>query len=70
MLEEYKTPEKYKDKYDVIKDKVLVPMIRIIVDDESVELESADMTSYAESYLLSGGMEMEDIERLKGIILE
>ncbi|MBR3305369.1 MAG: tyrosine-protein phosphatase [Christensenellaceae bacterium] len=62
--------EKYKDKYDVIIDKVLVPMIRIIVDDESVELESADMTSYAESYLLSGGMEMEDIERLKGIILE
>ena len=62
--------EKYRDKYDVIIDKVLVPMIRIIVDDESVELESVDMTSYAESYLLSGGMEMEAIERLKGIILE
>ncbi len=62
--------EKYRDKYDVIIDKVLVPMIRIIVDDEKVELENANMAFYAEQYLLSGGMEKEAIERLKGIILK
>ena len=51
-----------KPKYDVILDKNLNAMIRSIVNDDSVDIETADLSVYARKYLKDGGMSDEEIE--------
>ncbi len=57
-----------KEKYDIIVENVLDPMIRSIVGDDSVDITAADLSGYAGDYLLSGGMSAEQISALKAAI--
>lgn len=52
-------------KYNVIKEKNIEEMLRTIIDDESVDLKTADYGHYIELYLLSKGLEQEEFNALK-----
>lgn len=54
-----------KEKYDVIVENVFLPMIRSMVGDESVDVASADLSGYAEKFLLDAGMNEEALNKLK-----
>ena len=53
------------DKYDIIVKHVLDPMIYIVTGDESVNLKTADLASYAEKFLKDAGMNDKDIEDVR-----
>ncbi len=52
------------EKYDLIVENLLVPMIESIVGDEAVDIRTADLSVYARNYLLSGGMTEEQLDAL------
>ena len=52
-------------RYDVIVENVLYPMLREVVGDDSVDLETADLAEYAERYLMELGMKEEQVAALK-----
>lgn len=54
-----------KARYDVIVESVLNPMIQSLTDDETVDITTADLSSYAEDYLKAGGMNDEQIAELR-----
>ena len=53
-----------KAKYDTILDRNLVAMIRYIVNDDSVDITTADLSVYARTFLLSIGMTDAEIDAL------
>ena len=59
------TEEKEKERYDVIVENVLVPMIQCLAGNEDADVRTADLTGCAERYLLDGGMSAEQIELLR-----
>ena len=50
------------EKYDVILEKNLVTMLKTVVGDDTVDLETADLSAYARSYLMGCGMTEEQID--------
>ena len=57
-------------KYDVILDKNLVAMIRVVVGDDSVDITTADLSGYARDYLANAGMTDTQIDKLLACITE
>ena len=57
-------------KYDVILDKNLVAMIRVVVGDDSVDITTADLSVYARNYLVNAGMTDAQIDKLLACITE
>ena len=62
------TPEKDPQRYKTIVDNVLDPMIRSMAGDDSLDLQTADLSGYAEQFLFSGGMDSAAIDRLRARI--
>ena len=62
------TPEKDSERYTVIVENVLQPMISSMVGDESVDIKSANLSIYAEEFLKSGGMTDDTLTDLKSNI--
>ena len=58
------------DKYNTVVDEDFTGLIRHIVTDPSVDLQTADLSSWAEKYLREGGMSDADLETLKSVIME
>ena len=58
------TEQNDKAKYDTILNRNLVAMIRYIVNDDSVDITTADLSVYARSFLLSIGMTDAEIDAL------
>ncbi len=58
------TEQSDKAKYDTILNRNLVAMIRYIVNDDSVDITTADLSAYARSFLLSIGMTDAEIDAL------
>ena len=58
------TEQSDKAKYDTILNRNLVAMIRYIVDDDSVDITTADLSFYARRFLLSVGMTEPQIDAL------
>ncbi len=52
------------DRYDVIVENVLNPMIQSVIGDDSVDLKTADYAEYAQKYLRDAGMKQEQINAL------
>ncbi len=59
------TWESDQERYDVIVRSVLVPMIRSMAGDDSLDLREADLSVYAEAFLKDAGMSGEQVEALK-----
>ncbi len=59
------TPEKDPARYATIVDSVLNPMIRSMAGDDALDLQTADLSAYAEQFLLTGGMDRAAIDRLR-----
>ncbi len=58
------TESLYKEKYDIIVESLLVPMIQVIVGDEDVDVTAADLSVYAEDYLRAAGMQESELSQL------
>ena len=52
-------------KYNVIVSEVLDPMIYLLAEDEDIDLESADLSAYAVSFLRTHGMKTDEIELVR-----
>ena len=52
-------------RYDVIVRSVLVPMIRSMAGDDALDLRTADLSAFAETFLKDAGMSGEQIDALK-----
>ena len=61
------TEELDPERYQVILETNLVEMIQSVVGDDSVDITTADLSSYAKEYLMEGGMSEEQIEAFKNI---
>ena len=61
------TRETDPDRYDVIVENVLVPMIWCLTGD-GVDPAEADLAGCAENYLLEAGMNIEQISALRSIL--
>ena len=59
------TEEKNKEKYGVIIENLLDPMIRSVVGDESADLTKVDLAASSEKFLLNAGMSSNMISTLK-----
>lgn len=57
-------PEKDNEKYELIRDKNLIPMIKTMVGDDKVDITKADLSIEAFEYLLDAGMTEQEIEML------
>ena len=64
------TKESDPSKYDVILDKNLIAMIRVVVGDDSVDITTADLSGYARDYLANAGMTDTQIDKLLACITE
>ena len=58
------TEKSDKAKYDTILDRNLIAMIRYLVNDDSVDITTADLSVYARDFLLSIGMTDAEIDTL------
>ena len=58
-------PSDDKERYDVIVDKVLDPMIRSMAGDPGPDLKTADLSACAVTFLTEAGMDAEQIETLR-----
>lgn len=64
------TAETEMERYDVIVESVLDPMIRSLAGDGEADVRTMDLSACAERYLLDGGMSAEQIELLRGRLTE
>lgn len=53
------------DRYDVIVESVLIPMMQCVIGDDGVDPAAADLAAAAESYLAEAGMSADQITALK-----
>lgn len=51
-------------KYQIIVDSLLVPMIKSIVNDNTVDIKTADLSEYAKNWLISGGMLPSEVQKI------
>ncbi len=58
------TKETDAEKYDIIVDNLLRPMIQSIVGDDEIDIETTELTNFAKDFLLQGGMKQQDIDAL------
>ena len=58
------------EKYEVIVENVLKPMIQSLTGDETIDVETTDLTAFAEDFLISGGMTADEIAMLRNKISE
>ena len=58
------TEAKDKAKYDVILEKNLIAMMKVVAGDESIDLKTADLSACAKAYLRKAGMTDGNIEKL------
>jgi protein tyrosine/serine phosphatase len=59
-------PKEDNEKYVLIRDKNLIPMIKTMVGDDSVDIKTADLSKAAYRYLLDAEMTEEEIDGLIG----
>ena len=52
-------------KYNIIKEKNIDEMLRTIINDDNVDIRTADYSYYIEQYLISKGMKEEEVHALK-----
>ena len=52
-------------KYNIIKTKNIEEMLKTIIDDDAVDIKTADYSYYIERYLISKGMNEEEVKALK-----
>ena len=64
------TEESEPEKYKTILEKNLDAMIRSVVNDNTVDIKTADLSVYAEKYLQKAGMSSEEIEAFRRRITE
>ena len=57
-------------RYQIIVDSLLDPMIKSVVNDNSVDYKTVDLTDYAKNWLISGYMSEHDINTLIDILTE
>jgi len=55
-------------KYNIIKEKNIDEMLRTVINDEKVDIKTADYSKYIETYLLSKGLKKEEFDSLKAKI--
>ncbi len=58
------------DRYDVIVENMLHPMIRSMAGDESIDVKTVELDGYAEDFLKQAGMDDDAITRLKDKIFQ
>ena len=58
------TKETDPKKYNIIVEHVLKPMVNFFVGNEKIDFETADLSEYAEVYLIDSGMTKEQIAEL------
>ena len=63
-INEAKEPEKY----ITIMERNIIAMLKFIVNDETVDITTADLSVYAKQYLINAGMQEEQIEKLLAAI--
>ena len=63
------SPHNEPEKYRIVIDESFLTLMHYLVGDDSIDLKTADLTSFAEAYLKDGGMSDEDIEALKKTIM-
>ena len=51
--------------YDDTVERALIPMLRVVIGDETADPETADLKACAERYLRDAGMQAEQIEKLR-----
>ena len=59
------TVESDPDRYNILVESLLDPMIRIVLDDPEIDVTTADLTEGAENYLKSIGLTDAEIDKLK-----
>ena len=64
------TEESEPEKYKTILEKNLDAMIRSVVNDDTVDIKTADLSAYAEKYLQKAGMSSEEIEAFRRRLTE
>ena len=64
------TRENDPQKYNIIVAEILEPMINFIVQDENINIKSANLSRYAEKFLIDSGMTESELNALKSRILE
>ena len=57
------------ERYDVIVENVLVPMVQSMAGDESLDVRKAELSDYAEAFLKDAGMDDRTLARLRERIL-
>ena len=62
------TEESDPSRYTVIVEHVLDPMIRLLFDDPNVDIKTADLSEGAKQYLISTGMNEEEINALRAVL--
>ena len=62
------TKETDSERYDVIVENVLVPMIKSMSGDDSIDVRTVNLSVYAQAFLENAGLDSETIDRLKAKI--
>ncbi len=57
------------EKYNIIKEKNLFPMLRYITGDNGVNIETADYATYTKQYLMSLGMTQTEVDTLQSLFI-
>ena len=58
------------EKYNIIQETEFDNIVKTMVGDESVDHKTADLSGYANQYLLDGGMTQDEIDSLKKILMQ
>lgn len=64
------TKDKEASKYNIIKEKNIEEMLRTIINDESVDIKTADYNYYCEKYLIEKGLSSDEITLLKARLVK
>ena len=63
------SPHNEPEKYKIVIDESFTELLHYLVRDERVDLQTADLAPYAETYLKEGGMSDMELEALKAAIM-
>lgn len=59
------TKDNDSEKYDVLINELLIPMIRIIIGNDYTDVKTAELSKYARDYLIEAGMSEKTVDLLK-----